>query len=161
MTKCVLCNYPKRAAIEQKIAARQLSMTAAANVVGCNKASISRHMSRHVSVKILKAANVIEAREGIDVLKQVMDSHKIVWNVIVNAYKDGDMRTVLAGIDTETRQLKLAALVSGQLDESPRVNVLISPEYLELKAIINTTLAPYPDLRQKLGDAFSRVANGG
>jgi hypothetical protein len=32
---------------------------------------------------------------------------------------------------------------------------------LELKQVINATLAPFPEVRQKLAEAFSKIANDG
>jgi hypothetical protein len=161
MPKCKLCSYEGRAEIEQAVATHKLSYTAAGKQVGCSKTAIQRHMDRHVSVKVMKAANGIEAREGLDVLNQVIDSHDIVKNIIVNSYNEGDMRTALAAIDTETRQLKLAALVSGQLNEAPQVNIMLDAQYLELQAFIVNALEPYPEARLALSAAFDKVAEDG
>ena len=158
MPKCKMCAHEGRAEIEQAVATHKLSYTAAGKKVGCSKTAIQRHMDRHVSVKVMKAANTIEAREGLDVLNQVLDSHKIVWNIIVNAYNEGDMRTALAAIDTETRQLKLAALVSGQLNEAPQVNFLLNPEFVRLKQVLIKTLEPYSDARLALSEALDELA---
>jgi len=161
MSKCVLCNADNRTSIEKAVATNKLSMTAAAKRLGCNRASISRHMRDHVSAKVLRAANSIEEAEGLDVLTQVVDSHKIVWNIIISAYRDGDLKTALAACDTETRQLKLAALVSGQLSEQPQVNVLLNPEFVKLKQILVKTLAPYPDARLKLSEVLTELNDDG
>jgi hypothetical protein len=160
MSKCVLCNAPARTSIEKAVATNKLSMTAAAKRLGCNRASISRHMRDHVPAKVQKAANTLEAHEGLDVLTQVIDSHKIVWNIIIAAYKDGDMKTALAGIDTETRQLKLAALVSGQLSEQPQVNILMDAQYLEFQAFIVQALDKFPEARLALSAALDREDRG-
>jgi len=155
MNKCKLCSYSNRLSIEKAVATHKLSYTAAGDKVGCSKSAIQRHMKNHVSEKVQKAANSIEAAEGLDVLKQVIDSHKIVWNIIAQSYQDGDLKTALAACDTETRQLKLAALVSGQLNEAPQVNVLLNPEFVQLKQLIIKTLAPYPDARLKLSKVLT------
>jgi hypothetical protein len=128
---------------------------------GCSKTAIQRHTGHHVSIKVTNAANVIEAREGLDVLNQVLDSHKIVWNIIVNAYENGDMRTVLAAVHTETRQLKLAALVSGQLNESPQMNIMLDAQYLELQTFIVNALEPFPKARLALSAALDQMVTAG
>ena len=158
MPKCKLCAYEGRAEIEQAVATHKLSYTAAGKKVGCSKTAIQRHMDHHVSIKVMKAANGVEAREGLDVLEQVLESHKIVWDIVVNAYENGDMRTALSAIDTETRQLKLAALVSGQLNEAPQVNIMLDAQYLELQTFIVQALEPYPEARLALSAALDKVA---
>ena len=155
MTKCKLCGFVGRTAIEKAVATHKMTYAAAGQTVGCSTSAVRRHMKNHVSKKVQKAANSIEAAEGLDVLKQVIDSHKIVWNIIAQSYQDGDLKTALAACDTETRQLKLAALVSGQLNEAPQVNVLLNPEFVQLKQLIIKTLAPYPDARLKLSKVLT------
>jgi hypothetical protein len=44
VTQCTFCNHPEREEIERKIASRELTMSAAADRLSCNKSSVSRHM---------------------------------------------------------------------------------------------------------------------
>jgi hypothetical protein len=47
----------------------------------------------------------------------------------------------------------------GELDEHP-VNVLISPEWLELRAVIVTALEPHPEARGAVLGALEGAGNG-
>jgi hypothetical protein len=122
MPKCKLCAYPQRATIEKEVASRKLSFAAAGRVVGCSNMAIKRHMGNHVSKKVAKAANAIETHEGIDVLKQLSISHNVVLSILSKAYNAGAWRTALFAIDTETRQLKLTAQLTGQFPD-PKLTI--------------------------------------
>lgn len=56
-------------------------------------------------------------------------------------------------------QIELLAKLIGELDERP-VNVLISPEWLELKAVIVTALEPHSEARESVLRALEGVGNG-
>ena len=45
----------------------------------------------------------------------------------------GDLRTALAAIRERRGTIELLARVTGELQETTQVNVLVSPEYLELR----------------------------
>lgn len=91
MTQCTLCNYHDRATIERKIATRELSMTDAARIVGCDKASISRHMTNHLTAKIAKAAEKMEISDGINAINVLVEREKVVEDQIKRALAIDDV----------------------------------------------------------------------
>jgi hypothetical protein len=48
----------------------------------------------------------------------------------------------------------------GELDERPQVNVLISPEWLELRAVIVGALEPHSEARGAVLEAIQGIGNG-
>jgi len=155
-----MCKHPNREELERKIATKELSMTAAAKLANSNKATVSRHMRNCVASRVRESMRPEPIKvQGLNVVNALTTSHEKTLDILTDSLNEGDRRTALLALQTEIKQLELTAKLTGQLNEAPQVNLLMSPEYLELKAIINTTLAPYPEIRQKLGDAFSKVAN--
>ena len=51
-------------------------------------------------------------------------------------------------------QIKLLAELEGRLATQPTVNVLVLPEWLELKTRIVAALRPYPDALRAVRDAI-------
>ena len=51
------------------------------------------------------------------------------------------------------RWAKIAKLL-GQLDERPQVNVLMAPEWLQVRAALLTALTPYADARLAVAAAL-------
>jgi hypothetical protein len=158
MPACKLCSYSDRAAIEQKIAARQLSMTAAAKIVGCNKASVSRHMSRCVAAKVGEVATATEQREGLNVRNQLLLSHQDLRAIFNDALQHGDRRSALKALEVELKQLELNAKITGQFSDAPQVNLLMAPEFVKLKQVIVDRLLPFPDARLALSTALDELA---
>ncbi len=53
-----------------------------------------------------------------------------------------------------TTQVQLLAKLLGQLDERPQVNVLMAPEWLQVRAALLTALTPYADARLAVAAAL-------
>jgi hypothetical protein len=58
--------------------------------------------------------------------------------------------------------LELLAEMEGELHRQPVVNVLIAPEWLQLRMVILQALAPFPDARAALATTLTdgRHVNG-
>ena len=72
-------------------------------------------------------------------------------------------RTALSAIREARGNLELLAKLLGELDDRPTVNVLISPEWLELRTVIVGALEPSAGLRQSelLALKWEDVGSGG
>jgi hypothetical protein len=55
----------------------------------------------------------------------------------------------------------LLAKLLGELDERPVVNLTLSPEWLELRAVIIGALEPHPEAREAVVRAIEGAGNGG
>jgi len=53
-----------------------------------------------------------------------------------------------------TGQTQLLAKLLGQLDERPQVNVLMAPEWLQVRAALLMALAPHPEARRAVAAAL-------
>jgi len=59
-----------------------------------------------------------------------------------------------------TGQTQLLAKLLGQLDERSQVNVLMAPEWLQVRAALLTALAPYAEARQAVAAALVSIEAG-
>jgi hypothetical protein len=73
------------------------------------------------------------------------------------ALSKGRDRVALKALEVEIKQFELTAKLTGQLNEAPQVNFLLSPEYMQLKQVIITALEPYPEARQQAARALREV----
>lgn len=73
-----------------------------------------------------------------------------------------DHRTMLLAVhDRMAGELELLARLTGQLQpEKTTVNVLVNPQWIELKAAIVGALDPYPEAKQAVLNAIGRLASG-
>jgi hypothetical protein len=67
--------------------------------------------------------------------------------VLNDARLAGQPDLVLRAADRVQRQLELQAKLLGELDERPRLNVILTPEWLSARTALLAALAPYPEAR--------------
>lgn len=92
-----------------------------------------------------------------NLLGQVADLQGQAQGIKDKAEAAGDLKTALQGIRELVRIVALLAKLRGELDERPVVNVLLSPQWLEVRAVLLQALTPYPDARQAAARALLEV----
>lgn len=137
-------------------------MSRAAQLMHSNKATISRHMSQCFPKKIAEWVKPEAAKEEtLNVVNQLIDSHRTTLEILQDSLNEGDRRTALKALEVELRQLELNAKITGQLNDSPQVNFLLNPEFVKLKQILIKSLEPYPEARLKLSEELMEIMNDG
>ncbi len=160
MTQCTFCNYRDAALLEEQIATKRITQVHAAKIVGCNKSTVSRHMRNCVPKKIAEFVKPEPAKEeALNVVNALTASHAKTLEILNDSLAEGERKTALIALQTEIKQLELTAKLTGQLNESSQVNILMQPEFMKLKQIIIKTLEPYPDARLKLSEALTEIAS--
>ena len=71
-----------------------------------------------------------------------------------SAEKKGNLRVALQGIRELVRIVELLAKLRGELDERPQINVLLTPEWVQVRTSVLYALSPYPDARQAVSRAL-------
>lgn len=162
MPKCKLCTNPQREDIERRLAARELTQVQAAAIIKSTPSAISRHMRNCFPKKVAEWVKPEATKEEtLNVVNELTRSHKNLLELYEAARDQGNIDTAIRALESQRRHLELVAKLTGQLNqnEAQEFNFLMSQEYWQVVGIINTTLAPYPDLREKLSDALSKAGN--
>ena len=101
-----------------------------------------------------------EVAQADDLLEQVRDLQSRALAILGKAESAGDLRTALGAIREARGNLELLARLLGELNEQPVVNLNLSPEWLELRAVIVTALEPYPEAKEGVLRAIKGAGNG-
>jgi hypothetical protein len=75
--------------------------------------------------------------------------------LLSKAEAEGELRTSVAAVREVIRIVELLAKLSGELKEQATVNVLVLPEWHEIRTRILDALAPYPEARLAVARALS------
>jgi hypothetical protein len=108
----------------------------------------------------LKAREVEEIAHADDLLDQVRSLQAHALGILERAEKVGDLRTALAAISQARGNLELLGKLAGELDERPVVNLNVSPEWLELRAVIVEALGPHPAAHGAVLRALEGASDG-
>jgi len=152
--RCSVCTHPKRDSIDKAIVAGT-PYRAIACQFDVGREAVRRHAEKHLPAMLAKAHNVEEVARADDLLAQVRVLKDKAVTILDKAEKTGKLRTALSGIREARECLSLLAKLLGELDESPKVNILLSPQWIELRKVILMVLEPYPEARVQLAEVLS------
>ena len=119
-----------------------------------------RHKTEHLPAHLLKAREVEEVARADDLLEQVRNLQAHALHILECAEQAGDLRNALAAISQARDNLELLGKLAGELDERAVTNVLISSEWLQLRAVIVGALESHPGAREAVLSALEGVSNG-
>jgi hypothetical protein len=82
MTRCKVCTHPTRDDYERNIVAKELSMSAAAELIHCNKSTVSRHMRNCFPKKVAEWVKPEASKqETLNVVNELAASYKDLFEL--------------------------------------------------------------------------------
>jgi len=157
---CTVCEHPERGTIDRALVG-DASNRSVASLYDVSEAAVRRHKSNHLPAKLVVAAQAEEVAGADNLLDQVQHLQQSTLDILAEAERSKQYRTALSAIREARGNLELLAKLLGELDDRPTVNVLISPEWLELRAAIVGALEPYTDARGAVLRAIEGAGNAG
>jgi hypothetical protein len=157
--RCTVCDHPERHGIDEALVTGA-PYRSVAKQFGLSESAVYRYKTEHLPAHLLKAREVEEVAQADDLLEQVRHLQAHPLDILERAEKAGDLRTALAAISQVRGNLELLGKLAGELDERPVVNLNVSSEWLELRAVIVGALEPHPAAHRAVLRALEGVGNG-
>lgn len=158
---CTVCSHPEREAIDRALV-EGVAFPALVAEHRVSKDALSRHKANHLPVTLVQAQEAEEVARADKLLDEVRSLQARALTILDKAENSGDLRTALGAIREARGNLELLAKLLGELDDRPQVNVTLSPEWLELRAVIVGALEPHPQAQEAVMQAIEGSgASGG
>jgi hypothetical protein len=154
--RCTVCDRPERHSIDEALISGA-PYRSVAKRFELSESSVYRHKTEHLPAHLLKAKKVEEVAQADDLLEQVRHLQSHALDILERAEKAGDLRTALAAISQARGNLELLGKLAGELDERAVVNLNVSAEWLELRAVIVGALEPHPEAHRAVLRALEGV----
>jgi transposase-like protein len=154
-----VCDHPESHGIDEALVTGA-PYRSVARRFELSESAVYRHKTEHLPAHLLKARVAEEAARADDLLEQVRHLQAHALDILERAEKTGDLRTALAAISQARGNLELLGKLAGELDERPVVNLNISSEWLELRAVIVGALEPHPAAHTAVLRALESVDDG-
>lgn len=157
---CTVCGHPKRAEIDAALVSRESSNRRIASQYDLSERAIRDHKANHLKARMIEAAErTVEAdiRVAIDVVAQLRAINGAAIQVLRDARATNNGDLALKAIDRIQRQLELQAKLIGDLSDGATVNVVVSPQWVELRTMVLTTLQDHPEARAAVAEAITRT----
>jgi hypothetical protein len=157
--RCTVCAHLQRQDIDELLVSGG-PYRSIAKRFGLSESAVYRHKTEHLPVHLSKARAANEVAQADNLLDQVRNLQGHALDILERAEKTGDLRTALAAISQARGNLELLGKLAGELDERPVVNLILSPEWLELRTVIVGALEPHPAAHRAILRALESVGNG-
>ena len=154
---CSVCTHPQRADIDRLLATGTPS-TQVAERYGLVDRSVRRHAANHLPLAVQEAAQADEEARNLDVLTEVKRLYRSAVDILDNA--DDDPAMALRAIREARETLALVGRLLGEIDERPVVNVLVSPQWIEVRAVLLEALSSFPQARAAAAAALLEAGGG-
>jgi hypothetical protein len=155
-----VCDHPEGHGIDEALVTGA-PYRSVAKRFGLSESAVYRHKGEHLPAHLLRAKEVEEAAKADDLLDQVRHLQVHALDILERAEKAGDLRTALAAISQARGNLELLGKLAGELDERPVVNVLLSPQWLAIRAAMTEILLPYPEARAAVAESLMELEEAG
>jgi len=156
---CTICDHEQREVIDQALVAGE-SFRGLSAKYRVSEDALARHKERHLPVTLAQAHQAQEVARADDLLGQIKELRDKAYGILSRAEADGDLRTALAAIREARGCLELLAKLLGELSEQPVVNILLLPEWVQLRTRLLYALTSYPEARQAVAKTLLEVGGG-
>jgi hypothetical protein len=165
------------------MAASNESYRTISNEFGYTESALKRHRSNHLVIDLGEVhAAMVNARESAlqeaherelkvikaevmestasrlenctDFLGQLREVRRRAAALLDQAEEAQDLRAAGTFIKELREQIRLWAELEGKLASQPQVNILINPEWVQLRTTIITALEPYPEAKEAVINAI-------
>jgi hypothetical protein len=153
---CSICSHEHRDAMEDAFIVGQAKRRIASQH-GVTERAVRYHMREHLPA-LLALARDAERAARADSLLDRMEALQSQTLAILDAPED--QRTALAAIAQARRNLELIGEVTRELDRAGTINLELTVEWQEVKAVLVNTLASYPEAQQAVFSALEEAPNG-
>lgn len=156
---CTVCAHPDRNDIDAQLVDNAVFRSLAA-VYSVSAFALARHKAAHLPATLAKAADAAEAARADDLLGEALRLQQRLERIADKAETAGHWPSAIAALSAVRGYLELRAKLRGELADGDTTNILISPEYLQVRARLLVALAPYPDARLAAAEALGEVSGG-
>lgn len=153
---CTVCQHPAIQAINAALvggaSCRELAL-----IHSLSPDALERHRAAHLPKAMAHAQEAADVAHGDDLLGQVRTLQTRALTILDTAEGGGDLRTALGAIREARGCLELLARLLGELSDQPVINLLVSPEWHQTRAVILQALAPHADARLAVAAALTTL----
>jgi hypothetical protein len=151
---CTICEDPRRDEFDRR-ARIEDNIAKIAQDFALSYDAFYRHVKANHHIREVTAIPTsAELATSEDIYKEIERWHTEAKDLQRTAKADGDIKTALLGLEKALKCLELMLKIHGQIPEGPQINILVLPEWLELRSTIIQSLRPYPEALEAVRDAL-------
>ena len=156
---CTICSHEHRDAMEDAFIAGQAKRRIASQH-GVSERAVRYHMREHLPELLALARDAERAARADTLLDRIEALHSRTMAILEAVEGTDEHGTALAAIREARRNLELIGEITKELDRAGTINLELTVEWQEVKAVLVNTLASYPEAQQAVFNALEEAPNG-
>jgi hypothetical protein len=126
-----------------------------------SKDALRRHSQEHLPKLLVEARQAVEVAESTDLLARIESLQERTLELLHRAEQEGELRVALAGVREARQNLELIGRLTKELDEQPKVNILVSQQWIEIRGVLVSALSAFPEAKQTVAAKLLELKGGG
>lgn len=159
--RCTVCTHSEREEIDAALVAASDSLRAIAGRFGVSRSSLMRHRDKHLPEALVLAQEAQEIAHADDLVAQMQSLQRRTLKILTKAERGHNIQGTSSIIGQARRNIELLGKLMGELQQEGTVNIVLAPEWMELRTVILAALAPHPDARLAVARALEEGHAGG
>jgi len=156
--KCSVCEHIQVKDIDELLV-NGIGLRKIAERFSLATTSVHRH-KKHLNGTLIKAREVKKITHADSLLEQVKYLQEKSLEILSKAEEIGDYRACTSAINEARKCLELLGKLAGELRDGQTVNVIVSPQWVELRTTIIKALEPHPEAKFTVLRALQGKLNG-
>jgi hypothetical protein len=156
---CSVCQHEDNVLINEALVVQGLSNRAMARQFGLSKDAVRRHR-QHIPEILAQASRAEEVAKADSLLDRLEDLQSRTEAILSRVEGTDNYSAMLGAIREMRSNLEVIGEVTKELNRTPTLNLTLSPEWLELRALIVRAVEPFPEAREGILRALEVGGNG-
>lgn len=150
---CTVCNNKDVDEINRLLISGE-SYRSIAKQFEASESAVYRHNESHIPDLLLKSNDLQVVVSANSLTSQIEEIRGKIKSLLQQAIETDNLRDAHNFVGDTLRQIELEGKILGQIQDQPTINILINPEWIELKTLIVTALKPYPEALEAVRNAI-------
>ncbi|MHC9540426.1 MAG: hypothetical protein AB9903_12990 [Vulcanimicrobiota bacterium] len=171
--RCTVCNHPQYEDINKALINNAV-IRGISREYDISEDALTRHKKSHIPELLAKSQEIQEQKAALiteavqekeaqetgqadSLLTQLKELMTRTERIFTKAEEAGDLRAALQAIREGRGNIELLGKLIGELQDGVTINLYNHPVWIDLRAVILTALAPYPEAKEALVNALARL----
>jgi hypothetical protein len=156
---CSVCTHDERDSIEDAFIVGTPKRRIASHY-GVSERAVRHHLREHLPALLALARDAERASRADSLLDRIEALQSRLLAILEATEETHDHRVALSAIREARANLELIGEVTRELDRAGTINLELTVEWQEVKAVLVNTLASYPEAQQAVFNALEEAPSG-
>jgi len=156
---CSVCLHPDAVLINEALVVQGTSNRAITRQYDLSKDAVRRHRE-HIPNMLAQASRAEEVAQADSLLDRLEALQSRTEGILSRVEGTDNYQASLGAIREMRSNLEVIGEVTKELNRTPTLNLTLSPEWLELRALIVRAMEPFPEAREGILRALEAGGNG-